>query len=62
MKLRLDKYLADMGLGTRSEVKKAITKGLAEVNGAVVKKPGGQSGHRDRRDPVSGKDCGLHFI
>ena len=39
MKLRLDKYLADMGLGTRSEVKKAITRGLTEVNGAVVKKP-----------------------
>lgn len=39
MKLRLDKYLADMGLGTRSEVKKAITKGLVEVNGDVVKKP-----------------------
>lgn len=42
MKLRLDKYLANMGLGTRSEVKKAITKGLAEVNGAVVKKPEGK--------------------
>ena len=26
MKLRLDKYLADMGIGTRTEVKKAITK------------------------------------
>lgn len=39
MRLRLDKYLADMGLGTRSEVKKAITKGLVQVNGAVVKKP-----------------------
>ena len=29
MKLRLDKYLADMGIGTRTEVKKAITKGQA---------------------------------
>ena len=28
-----------MGLGTRSEVKKAITRGLTEVNGAVVKQP-----------------------
>ena len=62
MKLRLDKYLADMGLGTRSEVKKAITKGLAEANGAVVKKPEGKVDTEDRRDPVSGKDCGLHFI
>lgn len=38
MKLRLDKYLADMGIGTRSEVKKAIGKGLVQVNGSVVKK------------------------
>lgn len=39
MKIRLDKYLADMGKGTRSEVKKAISKGLVRVNGAVVRKP-----------------------
>lgn len=39
MKLRLDKYLADMGTGTRSEVKKAISKGLVKINGAVVKRP-----------------------
>lgn len=39
MKIRLDKYLADMGKGTRSEVKKVISKGLVRVNGAVVKKP-----------------------
>ena len=32
MKLRLDKYLADMGIGTRTEVKKAITKGQVRVN------------------------------
>lgn len=39
MKLRLDKYLADMGLGTRSEVKKAVTKGMVSVNDTIVKKP-----------------------
>ncbi|MGC4019762.1 MAG: pseudouridine synthase [Muricomes sp.] len=39
MKLRLDKYLADMGAGTRSEVKKNIGKGQVWVNGLVVKKP-----------------------
>lgn len=39
MKLRLDKYLADMGQGTRSEVKKAIMKGQVSVDGAVAKKP-----------------------
>lgn len=39
MKLRLDKYLADMGLGTRSEVKKAIRKGQVQVNGRTVLEP-----------------------
>ena len=39
MKIRLDKYLADMGMGTRSEVKKAIGKGLVSVDGCCVKKP-----------------------
>lgn len=35
--LRLDKYLADMGLGTRSEVKQMIRKGNVYVDGAVVR-------------------------
>ena len=39
MKLRLDKYLADMGIGTRTEVKKAITKGQVRVNEETVKHP-----------------------
>ena len=39
MKIRLDKYLADMGKGTRSEVKKAISKGLVRVKNVIVKKP-----------------------
>ena len=39
MKIGLDKYLADMGKGTRSEVKKAISKGLVRVNNVIVKKP-----------------------
>ena len=39
MKIRLDKYLADMGKGTRSEVKKTISKGLVRVNNVIVKKP-----------------------
>ncbi|MCI9603352.1 MAG: rRNA pseudouridine synthase [Ruminococcus sp.] len=39
MKLRLDKYLADMGLGTRSEVKQAVRKGRVQVNGQTVREP-----------------------
>lgn len=40
--MRLDKFLADAGLGTRSEVKKRIQKGQIEVNGSMVKDPGYQ--------------------
>lgn len=36
---RLDKYLAQAGLGTRSEVKTYIKKGLVKVNGIIAKKP-----------------------
>lgn len=39
MKIRLDKYLADMGCGTRSQVKREIAKGGAEVNGVRVTRP-----------------------
>ncbi|KAF1304591.1 pseudouridine synthase [Candidatus Enterococcus willemsii] len=35
--MRLDKYLADMNLGSRKEVKQFIKKGLVTVNDAVVK-------------------------
>lgn len=39
MKIRLDKYLADMGCGTRSEVKQAVKKGAVSVNDVPVKRP-----------------------
>ena len=38
-KIRLDKYLADMGIGTRSQVKQQIRKGGISVNGVCVKSP-----------------------
>ena len=38
--LRLDRYLADMGAGTRSELKKGIRAGLVLVNGEIEKDPG----------------------
>ena len=37
--LRLDKYLADMQLGTRSQVKEYIRKGRIRINGEVIKSP-----------------------
>ena len=39
MKLRLDKYLADMGCGTRSEVKAEIRRGSVTVGGIKAKGP-----------------------
>ena len=37
--IRLDKYLCDYGIGTRSQVKEFIKKGQIQVNDQVVKKP-----------------------
>lgn len=37
--MRLDKFLCDMNIGSRSEVKIEIKKGKITVNGEVVKKP-----------------------
>lgn len=37
--IRLDKYLADMGCGTRTQVKQMIRKGQVWINEEVVKKP-----------------------
>lgn len=37
--MRLDKFLCETGMGTRSEVKNLIKKGLVTVNGEVAKKP-----------------------
>ena len=37
--LRLDKFLADMGKGTRSELKRELKKGLVTVNGKTQKSP-----------------------
>jgi len=37
--VRLDKYLAEMGAGTRSEVKKLVRAGRVTINGAVAEKP-----------------------
>lgn len=37
--LRLDKYLTNMALGSRSQVKEIIKKGNVKVNGEIIKKP-----------------------
>ena len=45
--MRLDNFLADMGVGSRSDLKKAIRKSLVTVNGAVEKDPGAQVSAED---------------
>ena len=35
--MRLDKYLSDMGLASRSDIKKEIRKGLVRVNGEIIR-------------------------
>lgn len=37
--IRLDKYLADMGVGTRQEVKKYMKQGRVTIDGEIIKKP-----------------------
>lgn len=36
--MRLDKLLANYGIGTRKEVKSLIRKGFVKVNGMIIKK------------------------
>lgn len=38
-RIRLDKFLADAGIGTRSQVKEYLKKGRVKVNGIMIKKP-----------------------
>lgn len=38
--MRLDRFLADMNVGTRTEIKKAVRRGLVTVDGTTVKDPG----------------------
>jgi 16S rRNA pseudouridine516 synthase len=36
--MRLDKFLSNAKIGTRSQVKKLINKGKVKVNGSIIKK------------------------
>lgn len=54
--LRLDKYLADAGVGIRSQVKQMIRKGQISINGEPVKKPDQKvDGEKDKIE-VMGKE------
>ena len=60
--MRLDKYLANMHIGSRSEVKLMIKKGLAAVNETVIKDPGFSVSEWDKVT-VSGREVAYreHF-
>lgn len=45
--MRLDKYLADMGYGTRSVLKKSIRSGQVQINGVTARDPGTHVGQED---------------
>lgn len=49
--MRLDKFLAEMGVGSRSQVKTEMKKGLIRVNGAICKNP------EQKIDPTQDKIC-----
>ncbi|MDF2820026.1 MAG: ribosomal small subunit pseudouridine synthase [Clostridiales bacterium] len=57
---RLDKYLADMGIGTRTEVKVYVRKGFVKVNGAVVKAP--DTHINTQKDTVEYKDEVVQYV
>ena len=54
--IRLDKYLADMGMGTRSEIKKAIRQGMVKVDDVTVKKPELKVDADTQKIAVNGKE------
>lgn len=57
-KLRLDKWLADMGVGTRSEVKRAIIKGQVSVDGVIIKRPETKIDTAQSKVAFMGQDVG----
>ncbi len=53
--IRLDKYLADAGQGTRSEVKIKLKQGRVKVNDVVIKKPETKIDIQSDRVSIDGK-------
>ena len=53
--MRLDKYLSEMGVGTRTEVKKHIRQGCVTIDGEVVKKPEQKIEETNQKICVNGK-------
>lgn len=56
--MRLDKYLSEMGVGTRSEVKKYIRQGRVLVDGIVVKAPEQKVDEEKQHIAYNGQEVG----
>lgn len=55
--MRLDKFLCDCGLGTRSQVKKEVRSGLVVVNGIKAFKPEQQVDEQNDQVSYKGQRC-----
>ncbi|MGN0405416.1 MAG: pseudouridine synthase [Bariatricus sp.] len=60
--IRLDKYLADMGMGTRSEIKKAIRQGTVKVDDVTVKQPELKVDTDVQRITMNGREVTYHRL
>ena len=59
--IRIDKYLADMGIGTRSEVKKILKSGQVTVNGEKIKKTE-QKIDRETDEVLVNQECEYYML
>ncbi|WP_456397646.1 pseudouridine synthase [Desulfurobacterium sp.] len=59
-KIRLDRFLAESGYGTRKEVKQIVKKGIVEINGVPVKNPSFKVDPETDNVTVDGEDV-LHI-
>ena len=56
--IRLDKFLADMSVGTRSQVKALISKGRVKLDGNIVREPSVKLDIKTCRVEIDGKQIG----
>ena len=57
--IRIDKFLSEMGIGTRTEVKKYIRQGIISVDGETIKKPELKIDETKQKICMNGKE--IHY-
>ena len=58
--MRLDKYLAEAGIGSRSQVKNILKKGQIAVNGQITKRPEEKVGPPKKIRSFQGEEIFYH--